>query len=333
MRLKQMKMKHNLLAGLGFLLSSVAVAGENYSDMIVFGDSLSDPGNVFVLTGDVSVRPYNTGNIPDAPYPVGGLTFSNGKTWVERVAASLKLKGGTGPALRTSRFTNYGFGAARAASSAGGPFDFSAQVAQYLADTNGNIDTDALYSVYFGGNDVRDALVAFNVALQTTLLSGGTLEQALAAGQAAAQAILADAVTTIADNILLLASQGAHHFLIPNVPNLGVVPAIQVLGPDTAFLATQLSFGFNLALEGALINLETALPVTITRFDVFTLISGVAANPDAFGLTNVSDACLTPQVKKGAVCNNPDDYLFWDGIHPTRAGHSLLAEAALSVLQ
>lgn len=75
------------------------------------------------------------------------------------------------------------------------------------------------------------------------------------------------------------------------------------------------------------------LPVTITRFDVFSLISGVVATPDAFGVKNAEDACITPEVKKGAVCNRPDNYLFWDGIHPTRVGHSLLAEAALSTLQ
>ena len=48
-------------------------------DVTVFGDSLSDPGNVFALTGDVSNTPYDI--IPSAPYAVGGLHFSNGKIW------------------------------------------------------------------------------------------------------------------------------------------------------------------------------------------------------------------------------------------------------------
>ena len=300
--------------------------------MVVFGDSLSDPGNVFVLTGDVSVRPYDAGNIPDAPYPVGGLTFSNGKTWIELVAASMKLKGGTGPALRAPAFSNYGFGAARAAYSAGGPFDMSAQVGQYLSDTGGSADSDALYSVYFGGNDVRDALVAFNVAFQQTLMSGGSFLEAQEAGQDAAEAIITDALTAISNNIILLASQGAQHFLVPNVANLGVVPAIRELGPQAETLATQLSFGFNLGLEGALSGIEGALPVTITRFDVFTLTSTISAVPGVFGLTNSTDACLTPEVNKGAICKKPDDYFFWDGIHPTRAGHALIADAILSAL-
>ena len=277
-----------VVACLSVLSASAVIADTGYSDMVVFGDSLSDPGNVFVITGEVSVRPYDASNIPGAPYPIGGLTFSNGKTWAEYLSAELKLHGGTGPALRTSRFSNYAFGGARAASSAGGPFDMSAQVGQYFADTGGSVDSEALYTVFIGGNDVRDALSAFNIAL---------------------------------------------HFLVPNVPNLGVVPAITDLGPDAATLATQLSFSFNSAVENTLSNIELALPVNINRFDVFTFISSVVAAPEAFDINNVVDACITPEVKKDAVCKHPEGYLFWDGIHPTRTGHNLLAEAALSILQ
>ena len=322
-----------VVACLSILSASAVIADTGYSDIVIFGDSLSDPGNVFVITGEVSVRPYDAGNIPGAPYPIGGLTFSNGKTWAEYVSAELKLRGGTGPALRTSRFSNYAFGGARAASSAGGPFDMSAQVGQYFADAGGSVDSEALYTVFLGGNDVRDALSAFNVVFQQVLIAGGTLPEAMAAGQAAAEVILADAVTTLADNIVVLGSQGAQNFLVANAPNIGVAPAITGLGSDAATLATQLSFSFNTALENALTSIEQALPVNIIRFDVFTFISSVVATPEAFGLDNVVDACITPEVKKDAVCKHPENYLFWDGIHPTRAGHNLLAEAALSVLQ
>ena len=322
-----------VVACLSVLSATAVIADTGYSDIVIFGDSLSDPGNVFVITGEVSVRPYDASNIPGAPYPIGGLTFSNGKTWGEYVSAELKLHGGTGPALRTSRFSNYAFGGARAASSAGGPFDMSAQVGQYFADAGGSVDSEALYTVFLGGNDVRDALSAFNVAYQQVLIAGGEEDEAMAAGQAAAEVILADAVTTLADNIVALGKEGAQNFLVANAPDIGVVPAITGLGPDAVTLATQLSFSFNMALENALTSIEQALPVNIIRFDVFTYISSVVATPEAFGLENVVDACITPEVKKDAVCKHPENYLFWDGIHPTRAGHNLLAEAALSILQ
>ena len=295
--------------------------------MVVFGDSLSDPGNVFVVTGEVSVRPYATGNIPGAPYPIGqGKTFSNGPTWAQVVAKELKLKGGTGPALRTTRFTNYAFGGARAASTAGGYFDMSAQVTAYLADSGGFADSDTLYAVFLGGNDVRDALVAFLTVMQ----SGGLPADA----QAAAEAVIADAVLTYASNILALASVGAKDFLIPNVPNVGVAPSITAFGPEVSFLTTQLSFGFNMALSSTLefIN-EFVVPLNITHVDMFTLITAAVASPVDFGFDNVVDACLTPLVYKGAICKKPDGYLFWDGIHPTKAGHQMMADEALEALE
>src|SRR5437773_11819355 len=68
--------------------STYAAAGEGeLSRIVVFGDSLTDPGNAFVITHQVSVPPYQL--IPDFPYARGGHHFSNGKTWVEQLARRL----------------------------------------------------------------------------------------------------------------------------------------------------------------------------------------------------------------------------------------------------
>ena len=305
-----------------FLVIAPVYAASPYSEIYVFGDSLSDPGNVFVVTGEQSVRPFNADNIPDAPYARGGHHFSNGKTWVEQLSADLKLKGGTGPALRTSAFTNYAFGAARARMT--GVMDLSSQVGLFLSTTQGAIPADALYSVFVGGNDVRDATATFFDVFFTT---GDPV-----AAQLAAEAVVGEAVQSIADNIVLLSSLGATHYLVPNVPDIGVTPAIQSLGPQAVAVATGLSAGFNAALETTLINLENGLGVQITRLNVFKLINDAVADPDIADLVNVTEPCITPLVRKGAFCNKPDDYLFWDGIHPTRAGHDYLAEAALNAL-
>jgi phospholipase/lecithinase/hemolysin len=76
----------------------------------------------------------------------------------------------------------------------------------------------------------------------------------------------------------------------------------------------------------------SALPgSSFQLLDAFQLLNDITADPTAFGLTNVEDACVTPDIPPFK-CAKPDEFLFWDGIHPTRVGHALLAEEAASVL-
>ena len=321
------------LAAASLLITTSTLADTSYSNLVVFGDSLSDPGNVFAVTGGVSVAPYASEGVPDYPYPIGGMTFSNGKTWATQLANELKQPKAKLPALRTSRGTNFAFGAARAASSAGGPFDLSAQVALYLSTFVG-ADSDALHSIFIGSNDVRDALVAFQTAYLPVLLGGGSEADAMLAGQAAAGPIINDAITGVTNNLVSLISNGATQFLVPNVPNIGMVPAVTSLGPQTSSLATLMAYNYNQALESVLTGIETAYPaVSITRVDVFSLITAAVTSPASFGLSNVTDACLTPDTRINPVCDSPDEYLFWDGIHPTRSAHALVSKAALNELQ
>jgi phospholipase/lecithinase/hemolysin len=58
--------------------------GANYDGLVVFGDSLSDAGNVFAATG---------GNYP---YPSG--RYSNGPVWAEDLAAHAGVALSPGPA-------------------------------------------------------------------------------------------------------------------------------------------------------------------------------------------------------------------------------------------
>ena len=154
-------------------------------------------------------------------------------------------------------------------------------------------------SCFSGVTDIRDALVAFNVVFQQTITASGDLAAALAAGEAAATSILNDTVTNIADHIISLASLGARHFLVPNAPNVGLVPAVTGQGPNAADLATQLSFGFNQALEGALADIELAInTANITRFDTFSFMTTTVAAPELSGFKNVVDACRAPPKPK-----------------------------------
>src|SRR5580765_2452239 len=65
-----------------------------YSTLVTFGTSLSDSGNAFALTNTVATPPdYSLDAllIPSAPYARGGHHLTNGATWVEDLAKSLKL--------------------------------------------------------------------------------------------------------------------------------------------------------------------------------------------------------------------------------------------------
>jgi len=144
---------------LSCFLALAAQAQPPWSRLVVFGDSLSDPGNAFVLTGQVATPPYAP--IPDAPYAVGGLHFSNGPTWIEQLAQALG-DASAGPALGApGAFSNYAVAAARARDSQW--MDLGEQVALFLDHSGGVAPADALYVIMVGGNDVRDALAALAV--------------------------------------------------------------------------------------------------------------------------------------------------------------------------
>src|SRR5687767_11923799 len=86
--------------------------------VVVFGTSLSDPGNAFALRGGTNTPPdYELDPllVPSAPYARGGHHFSNGATWIEQFARSRGLASSVGPAFlgSDSTATNYAVGAAR----------------------------------------------------------------------------------------------------------------------------------------------------------------------------------------------------------------------------
>lgn len=293
------------------LLSASLHAQPVYSELVIFGDSLSDPGNAFVLTGEASIPPYDF--IPDAPYARGGHHFTNGETWIEMLAKALHRN--TGPAFRTHKaFANYAIGGARARNA--GPVNLTTEVGLYLSSTGYQVDSDALFTVFIGGNDLRDAIEA--LALDPT-------------GIISIQ-IIDEAVTAIYDNMFTLASLGAANFLVVNGPDLSLVPAVLIQDPTVQGAAKFLSNYFNEELNAKLTTLNGIFPVTTKTLNIFVLFNTVVATPEAFGFENVNQSCITPGVVRRAACIKPDNYLFWDGIHPSRAGHQVIADMALHIL-
>jgi outer membrane lipase/esterase len=292
-----------------------------FSAIVVFGTSLSDSGNAFALRGGTNTPPdymLDPLLVPGVPYARGGHHFSNGATWVEQFARSFRLAGSVRPAFGSDSLqaTNYAVGAARAYDD-GHNLNLSNQVQAFLADHAGSIPLDALYVIEMGGNDIRDAIVAYQTG-----------------GPAAAQAILQNAIASIANTIQVLYQAGARQFLVWLPPNVGLTPAIRRLdqvSPGAAQLASGLSQMFNVGLGGTLTKLSAFPGISIARLDAYKLLNDIVADPQGYGLTNTLQACLTPS-DEPFFCQAPDEYLFWDGIHPTRAAHTIVAQAAASVL-
>jgi phospholipase/lecithinase/hemolysin len=305
---------------LAFVAGSVSTAAKGpYGSIVVFGTSLSDAGNAFALLGLANTPPdydLDLFLVPGAPYAKGGHHFSNGATWVEQLARPLGLAGSVRPAFGNSDpgATNFAVGGARAREN-GSSNTLPAQVDAFLRQFDGIAPSDGLYVIEMGSNDVRDAFGAF--------AAGGD-----------GTAILTDANTSIASSIGRLYAAGARQFLVWRAPDVGLTPAIRLIdtfSPGAAGLATQVTQGFNSGLDFVVQQLSGLPGITIMRLDAFGLLTAVVAHPGLYGLTTVDAACVTPGTPPFA-CHRPDEFLFWDGIHPTGAGHAIVAQEAARVL-
>lgn len=305
-----------LLASL--VIPAIALAQHPSALQVVgFGDSLSDPGNFFALTGQQSLAPYAP--VPSAPYAIGGQHFSNGATWLEKVTTALNDTTGGKPAFaHNDVFANFAIGGARARPSGGAP-DLTTQVGAYLSRNAWSADGAALHSIWFGSNDARDALALLSAA--TTPAEVG-----------AAFAVITEAVGTIRNNISVLHASGARSFIVANLPNLGSTPAARAGGPQSVTAATFVSAMFNAELEAALNGLDGLTDIEIHRLDIWTLLNSVYASPESFGLSDVTSPCLRFGVLTNHICSSPQSFLYWDTIHPTTAGHGILAEEAIRLL-
>jgi phospholipase/lecithinase/hemolysin len=225
---------------------------------------------------------------PPAPYFNG--RFSNGPVAAERLAADLNAP-----------LFDFAYGGAKTGfdGEAPGIPGVLAQVAGFTAALGGNsADSHGLFLIWAGPND---------------FLGGADPSVALPL-----------AIGNLVSSVQQLYADGARHFLVPLMPDLGLTPRLLATGPAGSGGATFLSQVFDQHLSEAMTQLGAALPgASITTFDTFSFERGVIANASALGLTNTADACFTGT----SVCNDPSQYLFWDDIHPTAVAHVVIGDA------
>jgi phospholipase/lecithinase/hemolysin len=324
--------RHLPRLGLALALLSVPLAPaaawariSSLSNLFVFGDSLSDGGNSGLLTG---------GSFPPSP-PYFGNRYSNGPVAVEYLwnafnpgnpsfRPSLVPEGGTNFALGGATTGNENFVEV---------WDVAPLVIQGLFADKGNAwqlnefhtlnpafnpDT-SLFVVWLFPNDV------FFYTNPTTFGGGvgGFDGTPGVAGPISPDDLIANAVNNLTGSINGLADKGARNFLVVNAPDLGLIPELLDADQAEKDLLSALSNGFNALLSTAVSGVAASKPeLDITYFEIDKLFADVRSNPGAFGLTNAVDRCLV-----GAVaCQDPSAYLFWDGSHPTTAGHELIGQ-------
>lgn len=294
-------MKSSVLVRL-FSAAAIAVASLPaiaYDRIVIFGDSLSDSGNNALVIG-TDAGQIISGNSYIPTFAYGSGTYSNGDTWATGFASGLGLT--ALPSLAGG--TNYAYGGAETRS-LGFPPSLRAQVNEFAGSAFGDVSS-TLFVIAGGGNNARSALGT---------IAGGSLPELTIA---LASQRYANDVKLMVDQLQAL---GAQDIVVWNTPNIGLTPAVQAAGSTAAMLGTAVAANMNLVLADKL-----AGEAGVFTFDVFGLLGSAIANPGAFGLSNVSDAC-------GAVLGcDPSTYLFWDGIHPTSAGHALITEALYTTL-
>src|SRR2546421_571022 len=303
-----------------FIVNTRAFA---FTQIIVFGDSLSDDGNVAHRVRDTFGFSYPSSNFnysdyrftddtntsPAANLYVGTWHEQLEKTFLGLAVAKNSLDGGT----------DYAFGGATTKDGTqdrtviNNPFPFGGgdltitidnmgkQINDYLASHA--TDANALYILWGGGNDLFDDYRPQSVT---------------------------DTATRVGLLIIRLANAGARNFLVPNVPPLGAVPNSfgdpnRVAGLDQASASyrTQLSSAVGSVVRGFAGN---GITINLYNLDVWLGVIRVLGQPAKYNFVNTIDSA------QGASGVNPDQYLFWDDIHPTTGGHHELANEANRLL-
>jgi phospholipase/lecithinase/hemolysin len=264
----------------------------SFNQLVIFGDSLSDTGNLSRALG---------GLFPPPPFFNGRL--SNGPLWLEYLA----------PELGISNIANFAF----AGSTTGRTNIASVTAGRDLGPLPGVLDQIDL----FAGQLAANGLPSANPNALYVVWSGANDFLALPQEPLAAIQSVFDSVDNVAQSVITLADLGAKTLVVPNIPNLAITPVITArnLTAQAAIFSTL----FNTLLQGTLGALESQLGIDIVQIDVFSLSSAIAQRPTEFGFSNAT----TPLFQALASQPNPDTFVFADDFHPTTAVHRLISDS------
>jgi thermolabile hemolysin len=294
-------MRNAALLALCFALFLIGIPGagalelRKFKRMVVFGDSLSDTRNSFILSGETDPPTPFYGDTFDGTNRVFPGRFTDGKNWVDyfpsvaqhfpRLIAFFRNE-------KSPNATNFAVGGALSTDLL---TPKTGQIPTFLSANGNEASAEDLYVIWIGANDF-----AAGISPQVS-------------------------VENIREGIAQLAKAGARSFVVINVPDLSLTPEVRALGPATIEAAKQFVSSLDVLLEVELPLSAFSQRATVDLVDINRIFIPVVFSPGRFGFTNSVGAALDPATDQLLV-SDPNDYVFWDGFHPTTKVHLLAAE-------
>lgn len=309
----------HLAAACALALCAQAAQAQQFSNVISFGDSLTDAGNTTTVDGNPATFAGNAFTTNGDPVHTQIIATYYGLNQQHSVIGGFNFAFG-GSCAQTAT------GAATPACVAPTLPRLNTQISMYLGGAGGVADPNALYTVLSGANDIFGAIGGGVWASSPAIIGGST--------------VVANAVIA---NVTTLQTAGANYIVVYNLPDLARTPQFNTTPAATQGAFNLASVSYNAALNAGLEGRDGIIAI-----NTFGIVNEVIANPAYFGFTNVTGiACGPgiPGVVSSAACGavgsgNPFTYaagtnntfLFADGVHPTGAGHRLIANVVLATI-
>ncbi|KTC65392.1 lysophospholipase A (plasmid) [Legionella adelaidensis] len=294
-----------LISIIAFLFTTM-VSATPLHKIVVFGDSLSDNGNLYE---------YMKHQLPISP-PYYKGRFTNGLVWVELLVSNYKNKQQPAPQIQ---LVDYAFGGASVDESESGPFSLRGQVDSYFL-VNKVADPNSLYIVWIGSNNY----LSLDEDMETYPVIQGIKNQLERLVEKGAKHFLIVNLPDLGKTPLaptfgvteLLSSISLKH----NDELASLIADYQSKRSDIKWTYLDVNEVFNEMLKGSYFS---NVNESCTKDDDEEVEWEVAPP---------SMLKIAAKVTKPAP-RNCDDYLFFDEVHPTGPAHKIMAAHAMRILE
>ncbi|KAK9276360.1 hypothetical protein L1049_005892 [Liquidambar formosana] len=309
--------------------------------IFTFGDSIFDAGNNHFnenCTAQADFPPYGSSYFH---YPTG--RFTNGRTVVDFISqfigidlqkpylqAHLEVVNGSRKDYPSNgiNFASAGSGVLRETNKDLGVIPIQDQLQQFQTLVQRNqIDKKLVQQSFFffesGSNDIFNYFLPFD----TPTLDPDAYVQAM--------------LTEVKDFIDQIYKLGARRIGLFSLGPVGCVPARTLLpnAPvDRCFgKMNRMVKNYNMGLESLVKDMPIRYPGAVGVYGaVYDIVQRFRAIPTRYGFSNTSSACCGDGTLGGMVqcgkdgykiCQNPNEFLFWDYFHPSEHTYKLISKA------